>query len=106
ILALSFGPRRILAFEHGVAIKYLSYRSRFLPWTTIDVVGLRTLRELRANGELGGCRILALPVREPAFYLRARDGRAWLVRTRDTSELYGVIRRCVDAAMPGAATAP
>lgn len=88
-------PTKLLVFNHGVALKTRAYRSTFIAADSIADVAMKTLPDLvREFGPraLWTTRIMTLPIRTPAVFIRRVDGRGYLLRTRDSLELLEVLQ--------------
>ncbi|MDA1081477.1 MAG: pitrilysin family protein [Gemmatimonadetes bacterium] len=91
VAAFSRWPRKLLVFEDGIAVKYLSYRSVAVPTAEIAEITMLRFRDVWLSRRLWRCTPLAFGLFKPAIYLRCTDGRAWFFRVRDTDECLRVL---------------
>jgi predicted Zn-dependent peptidase len=91
IAAFSRWPRKLLVFDDGVAVKYLSYRSVPVPAAEITELAMLRFGDVWTSRRIRRCTPLAFGFFTPAIYLRRSDGRAWYFRTRDVAECLRVL---------------
>jgi predicted Zn-dependent peptidase len=80
-------PRKLLVFEHGVALKCLWVRATWVAKEQIETIELLTLTQARARGP-----VLPLTLGKGVL-MRHATGRAWFLRTRDVPELMRVLEK-------------
>ena len=83
---LSFIPRKLLVFENGLALKCLWVRAIWVPLTDLDSIGPSNLHRARKQGSL-----VPMTTRTGTLICR-KNGRNWLIRTRDSAELEGLLK--------------
>jgi zinc protease len=93
IAAFSWWPRKLLVFEDGIAVKYLSYRTVAVPAAEIAELATLRFRDVWFSRRLWRCTPLAFGLARPAIYVRHTDGRAWYFRVRDGEECLRVLAR-------------
>jgi zinc protease len=92
VMVLARIPRKLLVFDDEIRVKYLSYRSRLIRGDEVEEVTLRRFREVWLTPRLWRCLPLAIGLLTPAIYMKQRGGRAIFFRTRDTIQLFEVLR--------------
>ena len=97
VLTLGWVPRKLLCFDNGIAIKFLTFRSVSIAATDITEVTRCTFAEMWLSRRLWSSMPLTLGIRTPGILVRTKRGRSYFFKVRDSDECVAALQRIVDA---------